>query len=196
MAFPKTFQPEQGEQSNNYTLSHLESGSTVKLRVMSDFITGNSVWGENKEGKRVCTKTRDGENIPVGAIGTNKFTGMPERIKQFVASVVYNYDTKQLEILETDKATIIEQLYALENTEEYGDLKGYDIKIGKNGQKTDTTYSVIGLPPKAVDTTILTEYKKSDINLEKLFTNEDPFQAEQQVDEDLTSEDVANDVPF
>lgn len=186
MAFPQSFQPEKGEQSSNYTLANLESGSSVKVRVMSDFITGNSVWGENKEGKRVCTRVRQGENLPAAAIGTNKFTGDPERIKQFVAAVAYNYDTKQLEILETDKATIIEQLYALESTEEYGDLKGYDIKISKNGVKTETTYSVIALPPKLPTDELINKFKDSDINLEKLYSGENPF----------TEEDVSDQVPF
>lgn len=187
MAFPTSFKPKVGEGTSQYTLANLESGASVKLRVLSNIITGNSVWGEDVEGNRKCTRVRDGESMPVSAIGTNKFTGQPERVKQFIAAVVYNYDSKQLEILETDKATIIEQLYALENTEEYGDLKGYDIKIAKNGQKMDTTYSVIGLPPKSPNKDVLEAYNHSEIDLNKLYTGEDPFSSEDVAEQAATA---------
>ncbi len=195
MAFPDNFKPDEGGAKGNYILSNLKSGETVKFRIMSEFITGQSVWGNDKDGKRVCTRVRPNEVMPVSAIGTNNFTGDPERVKQFIAAIAWNYETKQLEIFETDKATIIEPMFELEMTEEYGDLRGYDVKIAKNGVKTDTTYSVIALPPKKVSKEILEAYNESKIDLNKLYSNENPFQSEE-VDTEAVAEDVAKDAPF
>lgn len=186
MAFPKDFEPKAGGASL-YTLSNLESGETLKLRIMSDFIVGNSVWGEDDEGNRRPNKFRIGVTIPTSVIGISKFNDLPESIKQFVAAVVWNYETERLEILETDKATIIEQLFTLEKTEEYGDIRGYDIKLSKEGQKMDTKYTVVPLPPKDPEKLVLEAYNALDVNLEALFDGADPFAG-------ATAEDIADDV--
>jgi hypothetical protein len=86
-------------------------------------------------------------------------------------------------------------MFELEMTEEYGDLRGYDVKIVKNGVKTDTTYSVISLPPKKVSKELLEAYNESKIDLNKLYSNENPFQSEE-VDTEAVAEDVAKDAPF
>lgn len=191
MALPKDFKQEVG--TGKYTLSNLKSGSKVKFRILSDFITGKSVWGE-VDGKRTPTRRRAGEAIPVGAIGTNRFTGKPETIKQFLAAVVYNYTTSQVEIFETDKSTIIEQIVQIENDEDWGDTKNFDLAITKTGEDMETKYTVL---PSNKDKFILPiEWKH--VNLEALFTNDDPFADDEptvprKVEE---AKDISDDIPF
>lgn len=176
MAFPEGFNLSKtgGSGTSRYTMFHLRENGEVKIRVLSEFIAGQSVWGE-PNGERICTRVRIGESIPTKAIGTNSFSGLPERIKDFVAAIVWNYDTEQLEIFETDKATIIEQIMNYEADSDYGDSRGYDLKLKKSGEKKETTYSVVALPPKDPDKTILEAYNKHSINLEALYDGEDPF---------------------
>lgn len=178
MGFPKDFTPEQGGGENRYTMTGLKSGEAVKFRFMSDLIAGNSVWGEDEKGNRVCTRVKTGENIPTSAIGVNKFTGEPERVKQFVAGVVYNYNTEKIEIFETDKSTVIEPLFEYELNDDYGDLKNYDITIKKTGEKMETKYSVIASPPKKIDEGIVQFYKDTQVDLSALYRGDDPFKVE------------------
>jgi len=191
MAFPKTFQPEKGEGANKYTLSALDSGQSVKLRVLSDFITGRSVWGD-KDGKRVCTRIKDGETMPVGAIGFNSFTNKPERVKQFAAAVVWNYATEQLEIIETDKSTIIEQLFALDADEDWGDLKNYDIKISKTGEKMETKYTVNPVAAKPLEKSVTEAFKSANIRLEALYVGDDPFAPKEDLDFEASMDEIAD----
>lgn len=170
MAFPKTFKLDEGL----YTVSKLKSGQKVKIRVLSDFITGRSVWGDPKnEGKRVCTRIKDGDQMPVGAIGWNEEKGIPEKVKQFIAAVVWNYDYKQVEIFETDKPTIIGQILNLEEDSDWGDAKQYDLSIKKDGQGYETKYTVTPVPSKEK-----IEADWSYVNLEALYEGKDPFQVE------------------
>lgn len=181
MALPQGFKQETA--IGKYTLNNLRSGSKVKIRILSDFIDGKSVWGD-VDGKRTPTRRRAGEAIPVGAIGVNRFTGKPESIKQFIAAVVYNYVTEQVEVFETDKSTIIEQIVGIENDEDWGDTKEYDLSIGKTGEDMETKYTV--LPSNKNKFTLNVFWKH--VNLNALFTNDDPFA---EVDQ---AEQVANDV--
>ena len=56
------------------------------------------------------------------------------------AIVIYNYKTEQVEILEQGKA-FFEQLHSFHT--EIGDIAGYDIKVKRIGEKTNTTYTLI-----------------------------------------------------
>lgn len=171
MTLPIGFEPD--KPVSKYTLGNLQSGSKVKIRVLSDFISGRSVWGENAEGKRVPTRRKMDTPIPASAIGINTFTGKPESIKQFIAAVVWNYTTKQVEIFETDKSTIIEQIVEIEDNEDWGDTKGFDLTVSKKGEKMETEYSVIA--SNKADFKCSSEWEQ--VNLEALYTNNDPFVA-------------------
>ncbi len=169
MALPQGFKQEAG--NGRYTMGHLKTMKKVKIRVLSDFISGKCVWGE-PDGKRVCTRRRAEESMPVGAIGYSEVYKRTEPIRQFIAAVVYNYTTDQVEVFETDKATIIGQIVEIESNEDWGDCKGYDISISKGGEGMETKYSVLPSPGK-FDKQV--EWKN--IHVEVLFDGGDPFKA-------------------
>ena len=81
-------------------------------------------------------------------------------------------------------------LYELEQKEEYGDLKGYDVEITKSKVGDKTTYTTIALPPKELLAEIKQEYEESDVKLEKLFEGEYPMKEVEVSDKDK------NDIPF
>lgn len=186
MALPSNFK--QDGQKSQYTMNSLDDKGT-RIRFVSDFITGKFVWGDGEDGKRIPHHYKKGQNIFVGDIGTNKFTGEPESIKQFIAGVVWNYRTEQFEIFETNKSTVIGQIVEYEANDEYGDSKGYDLTLKKTGEKMDTKYSVIASPPKPVDSGIVEAYKKTSINLQALFDGKDPFNSETEPVEQSTNKE-------
>lgn len=184
MALPQNFTP---ESKGRYVMSSLNSGETVKIRILSDFISGRIVWsGHTKEEKKPF-RVPDQTPVPVEKIGTNLRTGQPEKINQFIAAICWNYNTERMEIFETDKATILQAIYDYEMDADYGDSKEYSLKIKKTGQGMDTKYSVLPLK-EAVSKDILQAYKESKIDLTALYRGDDPFKSSND------SEDIAQDV--
>lgn len=194
MALPSNFTPKAG--NSRYTMSNLSSGETVKIRVMSDYITGKIVWSGHTQEEKKPFRVPEGVAIPTAKIGTNLRSGKPENIRQFVAAICWNYGTERLEIFETDKSTIIGQIFKFEQDEDYGDSKGYDLKISKSGQGMETEYSVVPSPPSKAKPEIVEALKSEPINLEALYTGDDPFNGENSDSAEHDSEDVASDVPF
>lgn len=176
MSFDKNFEPQKTD-SSLYIMNGLESGGKVKFRVLSDYIDGLCVWGDNEDGTRKITRVKRGESIPAVNIGINRFTGEAEAIKQFIAAIVFNYETERLEIFETSKATIIGQMWDYDQNEEYGDARKYDLTIGRRGEKTETKYTVMPSPPKEPSKAILEAYEASEINLDALYEGKDPFKS-------------------
>lgn len=194
MALPNGFQPKSGQ--SKYTMTGLQSGQTVKVRVLSDFIAGRIVWSGNDETGRKPRRFKDSENIPTSAIGVDKY-GQPERIRQFIAAKVWNYETEQVEVFETDKAMIIKQIFSYESDSDYGDSKTYDLKISKTGSGMETEYGVIAAPPKPVSDEIKKADKECPVNLEALYDGADPFDSTAVVKKAApSSEELAEDVPF
>ena len=207
MALPKNFQPK--KEGSRYTMSKLNSGETVKIRILSDFISGNMTWsGHTKDDKK---PVRVPENTPMLTtnIGTNLRSGEPERIKQFIAAIVWNYDNEVLEIFETDKATIISRIYEFETDPDYGDSKAYDLKVSKKGTGMETEYSVMPSPPTKVSKDIATAYGSEQINLKALYSGADPFtpqsdgneasdegDTEPPTEQDASGEKIADEIPF
>lgn len=195
MALPNTFKPQVGG-GGRYTLSSLKSGEKVKVRVLTDFVTGNMVWSDLEDGRRQPFRSHENQSIPTSKIGTNPNTHEPERIRQFIACVVWNYAKEQVEIFETSKATIIDAIYELENSEEWGDSKTYDITVSKSGTGMETKYSVL---PSNMKPFKCEEDWKS-VNLEALFEGKDPFtqdaQVEQATENKSVAEEVADSIPF
>jgi hypothetical protein len=101
--------------------------------------------------------------------------------------VVWNYKEKKIQVMEITQKTIMSVLYELEQKEEYGDLKEYDIEITKKKEGDKTTYTTLGMPPKILSKEIKEEYEKTEVKLEKLFEGEYPME---------TVEDLSEDNPF
>lgn len=200
MALPAHYQKEAGNEQlpSQYTMSHLrENPSKVKIRVLTDFIEGKEVFGE-KDGKQYPYRFKIGQNIPVGCIGTSKFTGEPNRIKGFLAAIVWNYTTNQVEILSMTNPDLKNGFYDLEHNEDWGDVKNYDVTITRTGEKTETSYSLVpsGMKPFAAPSI-------QGIDLQELYVvGGNPFkgytrlQAAQKDESIITTDDMNDSIPF
>jgi hypothetical protein len=136
-----------------------------KFRVLDSAITGYEWWTEDASGRHPNrTKTME-EAVDQGV----------DPIKHFWAFPVYNYQQKAVQILEITQKTIMNGIKELVKSEDWGDPKGYDITVGKTGEKLETVYSVMPSPVKPISQEIVDKYKEMDLDLTALYRGDDPF---------------------
>ena len=137
-----------------------------QIRVLSSAIVGFEYFTTENKPER-------SKELPTGTPVDIKKDG---KVKPFWAFVVYNYQLKKIQILEITQKTIMFSIQSLVQNPKWGDPKMYDIAITKTGEGMETEYNVQGEPPIApMDPAIVEQYTALNINLEALFTNEDPF---------------------
>jgi hypothetical protein len=157
----------------------LQEGKT-RVRVLSNAVVGWEGWKNNKpfrhEGN-VC-------KIKPEQVDLNQ-NGNPN-INYFWAFVVWNYTEKKLQIWEITQKTIMTVLKDFEDSNDWGDLKLYDIEVSKTKVGDKTTYTTIGIPPKPVSEEIKNLYASTEIDLSKMFSGDYP----------ITETVDTNDVPF
>jgi len=135
------------------------------LRILSSAIIGWEYWTT--------------ENKPVRS--KENWTEKPADIKpnsaskHFWAFCVYNYKEEKVQILELTQKTIQSAIKSLVNNKKWGDPKGFDISITRVGEGLETEYSVMPNPHTGVAPTITKQYEEMNINLEALFSGDDPF---------------------
>jgi len=148
----------------------LKDGDNI-LRILSSAIIGYEYW--NIDTKPVRSReefTEQPANIKLDK------DGKPTKIKHFWSCVVWNYATKNVEILHITQATIQGAINNLVNDEDWGSPKGYDLKISRTGEGFDTVYAVSPKPARELDSEIAEAYDSKKINLEALYTGDNPFE--------------------
>lgn len=155
---------------------HASSGGYMKLkegenkfRVMSDTITGWEYWTN-------ANKPVRSESYPESFPDIRKNPDGSSNVKAFCAFIVWNYNEKSLQILELTQKKIRETLEAIMKDEDYGELKGYDVTIIREGEGLNTQYQVTPKPPKPVAKEIAEAYANTKIDLKALFKGEDPYE--------------------
>ena len=155
-----------------------------QFRIVGSFEDGTNIqgmlgWGEDEEGKRKPYRWKVGEDAP------RKFAENP---KQFFALLVWNYDEECLQVLELTQAKLRTEIVTLAKDEDWGDPRKYDLKIVRNGEGLETSYAMTPSPHKKRSDEINAAVKAMKINLEALFTGDDPF-AEPTPSEDNAKEE-------
>jgi hypothetical protein len=142
-----------------------------RFRILSPAITGWIDWTPDK--KPVRTKDQ-----PEALFDQTK------PAKHFWAFVIWDYKEKSIKILEVTQATIQTAIYDLHNDESWGNPTQYDINVKKTGEKMETKYTVMPTPPKQADTEILSAYRETKIDLNKLYDGGDPFGGKQETSQE------------
>ena len=142
----------------------------VKFRVLSNAVTGFEYW--NTESRPVRSPKAWFE-MPKD-IKLDK-DDKPTKIKHFWAFVVWNYEASKVQVLEVTQVSVRDAIMSHYKEEAWGDPKGYDITVNSTGVDLDTKYTVVMSPPTPISDEIKAEYEKLNINLDNLFTGEDPF---------------------
>ncbi len=162
-----------------------------QFRVLSSAIVGMEYWVTNPEDKkkRMPKRKHIGENIPMEEIEINPKTGKDDLPKHFWAFVVYNYADKRIQILEITQKGIQKAILALTKSKAWGSPKDFDLIVTREGEGRDTEYSVMPQPKSKLDEGVVQLYKDMEIDLDALFTGDDPFAGEKvdvdEIDEKL-----------
>ena len=64
------------------------------------------------------------------------------------------------------------------SSSDWGSPLNYDITVNRSGADLDTTYLVNPNPPTPLDSAVNELFGKTPINLDALFTGEDPFKTD------------------
>jgi hypothetical protein len=138
------------------------------FRVLSSAITGYEYWTTENKPVRSKTPFKTTPNIKTNKDGSKS-------IKHFWAFVVYNQDSKKIQILEVDKSSIQKKMLNIINNKKWGDPKNYDFVVIKTGSGFDTEYDTMSNPHSPISEDIIKEYQAMNIKLEELYTSGDPF---------------------
>lgn len=173
MALPENYEP--SERGGLFT--KIQQGAN-RLRFVGQILTGFVYWNTDNKPVRLAAYPED---MP-SDIRPDKNGNMV--IKDMWAGLVYNYQTKKVEIFEPTQATIHNALYTLEKNDEWGDLLEYDVTITRKGEGLETEYTVTP-SPKAE----LSEGAKKAVADNKLEL--EPFKGEKASSEPVSEDDVA-----
>jgi hypothetical protein len=130
------------------------------FRVLTSAIVGYQYW--NVDGKPVRVKDYP-ETMP-SDIRAEKDGN--KKIKPFWAFVVWNYQTKQIQILELTQKSIMTDIKALVDNHKWGNPKNYDITITKDGEGLDTEYATMPNPHSDIEDSVKNAFVDKKINLE------------------------------
>jgi hypothetical protein len=136
----------------------LETGSN-KLRIVSDALL---MWLEWRDGKPTRHPYKGADSKPA------KGSGLKDSVKHAWGMIVYNYKTKQIEVLELDKQGAISQLVALVQNPAWGHPKGYNIDIKKSGSGMDTEYMLSPEPPSEPSNEVIEAFTETPCDLSQL----------------------------
>lgn len=157
--------------SEDYEAPRL-GGSYMKLqdgdnrfRILSRPVLGWEDWKDKKPIRYAYSK-----EVPV-AIDASK------PVKHFWAMIVWNYTESAIQILQITQSSVRKAIEALSKDEDWGAPFAYDIKVRREGQSKETKYTVMPLKPQPIAKVIREAFEDRPINLNALFTSEDPFGA-------------------
>lgn len=137
--------------------------------MITGFVTWETVKGDDGSETRRPKRTPSSKPFVLTEIED------PEDVKVFWAFVVWNYNDEKVQILEITQKTLRKGLKGLVDNKKWGDVHDYDITVIKVGQKKETRYDIMPNPKEPLDKKIIDLYNSMNIDLNKLFTNEDPF---------------------
>lgn len=159
-----------------------------KFRILSPAITGFEFWTTENKPERSVDYPKETPHIRLDE------SGNPTKVKHFWAMIVWNYQLECVQILQINQVTILRQLEAFIGEPDLGNPCNYDIKVTRKGQKFDTEYTVIALPPKELLKKVEKTYKETPpINLQALYAGQDPFTSTEKV---TTDEVASGKIPF
>lgn len=96
-------------------------------------------------------------------------------MKAFLGCYVWDYEKNALFILEITQVSILKALKGFCESEDWGDLTGYDIKVKRTGSGNTTKYFVEPVPPKPMGGKVLEALEASPVRLEALYEGKDPW---------------------
>ena len=93
-------------------------------------------------------------------------------VKEFWMMKVWDYNSEAVKILEITQASILRPLNGFINDEKWGDPRGYDINLKREGSGMDTKYLIMPSPPTILAPEIKEASEQSNIDLSTFLTTD------------------------
>ena len=159
-----------------------------RFRILGSFsdqtaIMGMEYWKSTPEGGRKPIRVTMGVAVPITEL-EEKENGELDMPKHFWALPVYNYQDGQVQILEITQKTIQSSIRNLSRNKKWGNPAEYDIVVTKTGEGLETKYTVVPDPKEELSDAIKEAYKNTKINIVALFSGDDPFKANEEMNVD------------
>lgn len=184
MSWLPTHVKEPESSGGNYL--RINEGESITVRIISTwdkgFIEGWEVW-EEIDGKRTPRRYREKTAIPTGDYS--------DKPRYFWAGIILH--DGRVKVWQINQASIREMITTLANNEKYGDPRGYDLVVTRQGSGLETKYTVIANPPEKLDALnkALALEALETVDVEALYAGEDPFEAGS-----IENQTVVGDEPF
>jgi hypothetical protein len=169
-----------------------ESGSSFfkfqdgenRIRILTKPVIGYEAWIDNKPVRReevVCSFNPEDVDVD------EKYSGKP-KISLFWGFLVYNYNTKQVEVATITQKTVLKAIENLANDADWGSPLNYDISVNKvkNGERT--TYSISPKPAKELSDEIKKAFEETDLSVNMIF-GKSPLENDKQLKFEYPTED-------
>ena len=211
MSLPQNYTlPETPKEFDGY-MNKFEEGEN-RIRVLSDIQTGFE-WWIDADGRNTGSRKLVKGDKPVRVKTFKEATSNRESgdFKHFWVMIVWNYAKSKVQILEIKQSGIQKGISGYEKDADWGDCKQYDLVIKREGKGFETTkYQVIAKPAKPVTKDISDAYLSTSIYLDAWFRGENPFMKKEEkvvntplldetsveLDEESSSEDISDQIPF
>lgn len=141
---------------------------TTKVRFLESPIISWEMWEDytDDEGneKRRVKRWRKEDKQPI-----------PQGSKLVWTCLVWNYTDCRMQVWSISQKTIRDALVWLARDEDYWNPLNYDIKIKKEWESMQTSYTVNPLPPSKLDDEIKNAMMSTQVNFDMYFEWESPF---------------------
>ena len=167
--------------------SKIAAGSSVRFCLLSEEpLEFYELWGEGPDGKAKPFRfdSEPGPDDITLALGdytrrvNREGTGV-EPMKFALALPVYNYETARVEILQLSQKSLIRELDAVSQMEDYSDILAIDFLLGKEGSGLNTEYKLTPVPrKKGADkdiTAAWSDVRAAGFDIDRLLIGADPF---------------------
>lgn len=144
-----------------------------KFRVIARPVLGYELWSDSKPIRRPMGEdfTQEEKN----SADINTYTGEKGTPVHFWAMPVWNYKSKQIEVLKISQKTIQEALVEYIRDPEWGDLTDYDVIVVKK-TKPKVNYQVKPRPKAPLHKDIVSAKEHCVIEMDMYFANGNPIQ--------------------
>ena len=181
-------------QSRYLNVSKIDPNKPLRIAILQEpAFTFFEIWGESvtnsEEVKPFRFSKKPSETEVLTLLGGGyrvrevnpewaKVPGQLETPKRVYAFTVWNFETKQVEVMSVKQKSILDGLKSLSTTEEYADMLAWDLQITRASQ---TQYAVTPLPrKKATESqveTALSDAEADGFDITRMLDNGDPFTA-------------------
>jgi hypothetical protein len=175
---------------NYFSPSKLQDGGSIRFALLSDEpLEFYESWGTDAAGKSKPFRfdydpTYEDVLAELGDYTPREGRGGPGTadVKFCIAAPIWNFEAGAVQVLSVSQKSILRELDAISQEEDYANLTEWDFTLSKKGSGLTTEYKLRPAPRKKGSDVVIAaaweEAKSNDFDLSRLLTGGNPFKAE------------------